>query len=89
MHPDAGGDAAGPGDAIGLVKCLCSPCTPGHSAQGTSRARDPAGGNRAVRAVEEMHHANVNLKSRIQESRCGRWTGLGAKTKRLPVQVHA
>jgi len=41
--------------------CLCSPCTPRLPALGIPRARDPAGGNRAVRGAEYIHHANVNL----------------------------
>jgi len=75
VHPRAGGIAAGAKGADGFEKCLCSPCTPGHLAQGTPHARDPAGRNRSVRGIGEMHHANVNLKSRVPKSRCGRAAG--------------
>jgi hypothetical protein len=74
MRRRGGGIAALFRAACGFEKCLCSRSTPRHLALGTLRARETAGGNRSVRGAGKMHHANVNLKSRHREIRCGHGT---------------
>lgn len=83
-----GGKRARPVAAMGFENRLCSHRTPERLAHGTPRAREAAGKSRSARACGEMHHANVNLKSRRKTMQRPDRPGQ-RQNKRFPVLAHA